>query len=56
MKLSESNVEAASLDRLDGYGWNVANGPDIAPTYRARNAPTTVRLCWKGGCAMSWSG
>ena len=29
--LSESTVEAATLAWLEGCGWAVANGPDVAP-------------------------
>ena len=29
--LSESTVEAAALARLEGCGWAVAHGPDVAP-------------------------
>ena len=28
---TESEVEAAALEWLEGLGWNVAHGPDIAP-------------------------
>ena len=31
MKFSESEVEDAALEWLDGQGWSVAHGPDIAP-------------------------
>ena len=31
MKFSESEVEEAALDWLDGCGWSVVHGPDIAP-------------------------
>ena len=31
MKFSESEVEEAALDWLDGSGWSVVHGPDIAP-------------------------
>ena len=30
-RFTESEVEAAALEWLDGLGWNVAHGPDIAP-------------------------
>ena len=29
--ITESVVEEAALDWLDGLGWSVARGPDIAP-------------------------
>ena len=29
--LSEADVEQAALDWLSGLGWQVAQGPDIAP-------------------------
>ena len=29
--LSESDVEAAALDWLEGLGWRTAHGPDIGP-------------------------
>ena len=28
---AESEVEAAALEWLEGLGWKVAHGPDIAP-------------------------
>ena len=30
--VSESAVERAALEWLRGLGWNVADGPDIAPS------------------------
>ena len=30
-KINESNVEDAALDWLEGLGWKIAHGPDIAP-------------------------
>lgn len=30
-RFSESVVENAALDWLDGLGWRVAHGPDVAP-------------------------
>ena len=31
MTLSEADVEQIALEWLDGLGWRVAHGPDIAP-------------------------
>ena len=36
--LSESTVETAALAWLEGCGWAVANGPDIAPDTAERGA------------------
>ena len=30
-RITESVVEEAALDWLDGLGWSIAHGPDIAP-------------------------
>ncbi len=31
MRVTESTVEATALEWLEGVGWQVAHGPDIAP-------------------------
>ena len=49
---TESEVEDAALTWLGNLGWQVAHGPDIAPTHRAPSAPITTRSCWHSACTM----
>jgi type I restriction enzyme R subunit len=35
MRLTESDIEIATLDWLAGLGWTVAHGPDLAPEGKA---------------------
>ena len=47
--ITEADVEQAALDWLVGLGWQVAHGPDIAPTRPTPSATITDRWCWSDG-------
>ena len=49
---TESVVEDAALAWLEGLGYTVLNGPEIAAGNRQPNEPTrtTATSYWKAGC------
>jgi hypothetical protein len=48
---SESVVEDAALEWLEGLGWALRRGPEIARENLPLNVPITRKSCWSGGGA-----
>ena len=49
--LAEADAEAAALSWLEGLGWQVAHGPDIAPDTPNAERADYGQVVWNAACA-----
>ena len=52
--LAEAYAEAAALGWLEGLGWQVAHGPDIAQDTPNAERADFGQVVWNAACATPW--